>query len=202
MESINRQLQIGLPNRNVNIKNKYALGLGSYQPQLGTTDPDLDYYNDTRSIDEVLMGADGDIHHRAIKTKANSSWRSMGGDRDLSEDYYEAEEDFSNFAYPLCLKKSCKHCKNKCKREQGLKWRKGGKECYKPCKAEYEENELAEIRANTPKAVSETTKAQPVEKKEVIDEQPQGLSAGAKLGIGIGVVAVLGLIGFLALRKR
>lgn len=49
MESINEQLQIGTP-KNPNIPSRYARGLLSIQPQLGTEDWALDQYNDTQSL--------------------------------------------------------------------------------------------------------------------------------------------------------
>ena len=45
MQSINEQLEIGVP-KNPNIPSKYARGLLSIQPQLGTEDWSLDQYNE------------------------------------------------------------------------------------------------------------------------------------------------------------
>ena len=194
MRTINQQLQIGLPNRNVNLVNRYARGLKSVQPQLGNEDPALDYYNDTQSIDEVLYGVSP---YRDVNLGSN--WFAANGERDLGEEMYVASEDFSNFAYPPCLKDACRICKSRCKDTEGLRWGKGGKSCYKSCRAEKAQQEEDDLRA--------LSQPQPTEKVGDIPPPPlvednEGMGAGAKVGLAIGVLAIVGVVGYMLMRKK
>jgi hypothetical protein len=161
MRSINEQLNIAVP-RNINIPSRYTRGLFSAQPQLDTEDWSLDNYNDIRSLSN-MHNADG--------------------------------EDYSNvlallyYSYPACAGKTkdvCRKCKSRCK-ASGLKWRKGGKECYNACKAQSLES------------------AEMPQSNEVLQETQnggnQGMSTGAKVAIGIGALAVLGTAIYLITKK-
>ena len=198
MESINKQLQIGVPNRDVNLVNKYARGLQSYQPQLMNEDPDLDFYNDTQAINEVL---DGVSPYRDVNLGSN--WFAMDGDRDLGEEMFEANEDYSNFAYPVCLKDSCRICKSRCKNDEGKKWLKGGKACYQQCRAEKAQQEEDDLRAmTTPQAMVKSEDIAPPPQTEGQGDAQGGMSTGAKIGLVVGGLAVVGLIGFMLMRKK
>ena len=199
MESINQQLQIGIPNRDVNLVNRYARGLNSVQPQLMSEDPDLDYYNDTQSIDEVLYGVSP---YRDVNI--GNDWVAASGDRDISEEMYEATEEYSEFvvnlfiasklglSYPICLKADCKQCKSECKKSAG-KWRKGGKECFKAC-TERLDQEFAD--SLSPK------KDAPIIPPTPPPTDGKAMSAGAKIGIGLAVVAALGVVGYMVVRNK
>jgi hypothetical protein len=197
MRTINKQLQIGVPNRDVNLVNRYARGLQSYQPQLMNEDFDLDYYNDTQEIDAVL---DGVSPYRDVNLGSN--WFAMDGDRDLGEEMYEASEDYSNFAYPLCLKDECRICKSKCKNDEGKRWLKGGKACYQQCRAQKAQSLEDSLNAMTmPQAsVRDADIAPP---PPAVDQNNEGgMGTGAKIGLVVGGLAVVGLIGFMLMRKK
>ena len=197
MESINQQLQIGVPNRNINIVNRYARGLRTIQPQLGNEDPDLDYYNDTQEINAVLYGVSP---YRDVNLGSN--WVSIDGDRDLGEEMYEASEDYSNFAYPICLKDACRICKSQCKDDEDKKWLKGGKKCYKQCraaKAQAEEDALNALIM--PSAGTKSDEITPPPPPSTDENSEGGMSTGAKVGLAVGGVAVIGILAFLVLKK-
>ena len=196
MRSINKQLQIGVPNRDVNLVNRYARGLKSVQPQLGNEDPDLDYYNDTQEIDAALYGVSP---YRDVNLGSN--WFAADGERDLGEEMYEANEDFSNFAYPLCVKDACRICKSKCKDTEGKKWLKGGKSCYKTCRAEKAQQEEDDLRALTMPQASAKASDIPPPPPPQADEQG-GMSAGAKIGLVVGGLAIVGIVGFMLMKKK
>ena len=92
-------------------------------------------------------------------------------------------------SYPTCLERKfkkgkCERAKYECKNVQGLKWTDGGKKCYTE---EYE-------KLLTPTEV-QTIQETPLEEKS-------GLSKGAKIGIGIGAVVILGGILYFVSKKK
>lgn len=180
MKSINRQLHIGVP-RNPNIPSRYARGLYSVQPQLGTEDWSLDFYNDIDALD---------------------NWRNAGGDRDISNEILELDEGhYSDFlgGYPPCVIARCKICKSECKDKQGLGWKDGGKSCHKQCVSKYIADKKTSKNsinsANVPSATPDLSKNSP-------SGVNTGMSRGAKIGLAVGVVAALGLVTYLVIRKK
>lgn len=203
MSSINQQLQIGVPNRNVNVVNRYARGLRSFQPQLGTEDPALDFYNDTQEIDQVLYGVNS---NRDVNL--GSDWASMQGERDIAEEMYEATEEYNNaggllgLGYPACVKQDCKTCKGDCKNTKGLKWLKGGKDCYKECRARLDTEREERIAAmGTPSAVGGNLAAQP-QQRMVEEGADEGGGSGTTIALVVGGIVVLGIVGFIIMRKK
>ena len=202
MRSVNQQLQIGIPNRDVNLVNRYARGLKSIQPQLMNEDPDLDYYNDTQEIDAALYGVSP---YRDVNLGSN--WVAMSGDRDIAEEMYEATEEYDNaggllgLAYPTCLRADCKECKSKCKDIEGKKWRKGGKECYKECRAVKDQEYQDSFNTDSTLRDDDT----PIDDTPIddtpIDGGGEGMGSGAKIGIGLALVAVLGVVGYMMRKK-
>ena len=177
METINQQLNIYPTNRNSNIRSKMARGANQYQVQLGTEDPALDYYNDSRAI-ENYRNADG--------------WSLSKGNE---------FEEFSG-GYPLCMTALCRKCKNECKVTQGLHYRKdGGKECFKTCKIAEQEAQMGRIQGLQGGGVNSDA----VKSGEIIpqDEQaPVGMSMGAKVGIAVALVAVVGVAIYMVRKKK
>ena len=181
MESINRQLHIDVP-KNPNIPSRYTRGLYSVQPQLISEDWSLDFYNDIDALD---------------------NWGNANGDRDISDEILELDEveysEFLGIGYPTCLIARCKMCKSECKDKQGLKWGKGGKSCYKQCIAKYiadkKTADNAILNTATPSATPDLSKGAP-------EGVRTGMSRGAKIGLAVGVVAALGLVTYLVVRKR
>ena len=183
MESINKQLNIGLPPRNTNIVPRYARGMRTYQPQLGTEDWSLDFYNDTQAINDF----------------ANAN--GWGEDRDLGKESHLANEEYQEFlgGYPPCLNQRCKTCKNKCKFEKNLKWGSGGKACHKGCVADDKAAQMARIDAiGTPSAVTQGL----IAAKSAEAPQKAGMSSGAMVGIAVLGLAVVGFVGYMAFRKK
>lgn len=191
MESINQQLNIEPSNRNSNIRSRMARGAGDYQVQLGTEDPSLDYYNDIRAISG---------YHNA------NGWDFADGDRDLGNERYEAGEEFNSavgflgIGYPPCVNLRCKTCKNECKTVQGLKWRKGGKECHNSCVLAAKNAQMDRIGGTTTEVIQEEI-IPDGDSRQSQDNGGKGLSTGAMIGIGVGVLA-LGVIAFIVIRKR
>lgn len=184
MESINEQLNIRIP-RNPNSVSQYARARDVYQVQLGTADPDLDFYNDTQGM--AMSNADG--------------WDSIEGDRDLGAEAEAAAHEAEGYAeflgsYPICVNSRCKECKNDCKNVQGLKWTKGGKECHKGCVAQAKSDQMDRINA--------LTTADAVKAAEVVDAAPEkaGIGAGAMIGMAVGGLLIVGLVGYLVLKKK
>ena len=204
MSSINQQLQIGIPNRDVNLVNRYARGLRSFQPQLGTEDPALDFYNDTQEIDQVLYGVNP---NRDVNLGSN--WVSMEGERDIAEEMYEATEEYNNaggllgLAYPACIKADCKTCKGECKDTKGLKWTKGGKACYKECRArlDTEREERIAAMGGQPSAVGGNLAPPPQQRMEQEGNNTGG-GSGTTIALVVGGIVVLGVVGFLIMRKK
>ena len=183
MTSINKQLNIGVipPNTNI-IPSRYARATRQYQVQLGTEDPSLDYYNDAQSLDDM--------------SNANG-WGDCKNIDLISE--VEGDEEFSNFAYPACVKADCKTCKAECKSSKGLKWRKGGKDCYNVCRDRLRSEQMDRINEDIDAGNTDAVKG-----GRIVDENVEkaGMSTGAKVGLAVGGLAVLGLSLFLILRKK
>tara|TARA_R110000868_G_scaffold165231_2_gene398155 strand:+ start:140 stop:712 length:573 start_codon:yes stop_codon:yes gene_type:complete len=190
MESINRQLNIGVTPMNTNIvPSRYARSANNYQVQLGTEDPSLDFYNDSQAI-ENMSNANG--------------WNSV--DRDLSgetmsdlDQYYNSFGGFLGIGYPACVKSQCKECKSECKDTQGLKWLKGGKGCYQSCRDKKAEEQMGRIDSMSSGGTTDVIKG-----GKIIGDAPvkAGMGAGAMVGIAIGGVLILGLVGYLIMKKK
>lgn len=191
LKRINAELGIplSLAPRNSNIRSWYARGMNDYQVQLGTEDPTLDYYNDGQAL--------------AAYYNANG-WDSDNLDTDASIALGE-QEDFSNFAYPACIKLECKTCKSKCKHEQGLKWRQGGKDCFKTCKANELQKQMDRIRAlesgQNPNQTNTTNNTQNEDSRASENGQGKGISTGTVVGIAVGVL-LLGIGAALIIKNR
>jgi len=148
LQSINEQLNIGVPN-NPNIPSRYTRGLLSIQPQLGTEDWSLDFYNDIASL-KNMSNADG----------------------------------YSNaLGYGIFCGKKCAAAKA----AQGIP-PKNGKKNKERWAAEQAQKAAGEAKNGSAGKSSGSGSAK--------------MSTGAKVGIAIGAVVVLGLVGFLILRKR
>jgi len=175
----NKQLGIGVAPSPIN-PTRYTRGLQTVQPQLATEDWALDYYNDTAAINN-MSNADG--------------W---GGDSiDSSTDDFE---DFLG-GYPACIAAKCKICKSKCKYDEGLGWKSGGKECHKSCVAKYVADKKAAQGAATSSVPTVLGEA-PENLSAKASPAKSGMSKGAKIGITVGVLAIVGVGAFLLLRKK
>ena len=183
METINQQLRISVPT-NPNISSRYARGLMTIQPQLGNEDWSLDFYNDTANLQSY--------------TNMNG-WDNVEGNRDLSNELYE--NDYSEFLgmYPICVSRVCKMCKSQCK-GKGLKWMKGGKQCHTSCvgkglqtKHDSKYGELPPIPTVGGAGLTPSSPSLPEEKK--------GMGTGAMIGVVVGGLALIGLAGYLILKK-
>lgn len=165
-----RQLHLGVPNRDVNIKSRYVRGMNKYQVQLGTEDWSLDFYNDTQALENMS---------------------NMDGWNDSTEIH---GDDYSNIGgYPILLGGEKKECKNTCRNVKGLKWKKGGKDCYKSC--------IEGTGAINPNAGAST----PPTSTDGSGAGASGSQGGGNTGMVIGIVAglaVLGTVTFLILRKK
>lgn len=128
------------------------------------------------------------------------------------EDY--PVDEYSNF-YPPCLGGArCEECKPQCKDVQGLKWSKGGKECYQSCKDRLGRSTVGTILRTfmgggsqpAPLAIASTPAYAPAPAYVPVSNQPQvnasgGLGTGAIIGISVAAVAVLSGISYLIFRK-
>lgn len=172
METINQQLNITPTPRNSNMRSKMARGANDYQVQLGTEDPSLDFYNDIQSISN---------YHNA------NGWGEEG-------EY----NNFLGIGYPACIKLDCKNCKNECKTVQGLKWGQGGKECHKSCMLDKKNEQMGRIRGLSSTGAVKSGEIIPNEAAK----QPQkaGMSTGAMIGIGAGVLLLV--VGVVVIMKR
>lgn len=97
-------------------------------------------------------------------------------------------------SYPSCNggkynAEVCGMAKIKCKTRDNLKWLKGGKECWG-------EEYLRLMEEKYP--------TEPVADENAVDtgEQKSGLSTGAKIGIAVGGIAVLGIALYFLMRKK
>jgi hypothetical protein len=157
--SINEQLNIGVP-RNPNIPSRYARGLSTIQPQLGSEDWSLDFYNDIDSLRNFsnrnewdsgsYSSADGEARRKACKFKCNFVRKSRRAD---------------------CFKA----CDEKVERLQ----------------AEKEQDAMIDTGSNSTSPTMESASYDKV-----------GMSSGAKIGIAVGAVVVLGVVGYLIMRKK
>tara|TARA_B110000211_G_C13877326_1_gene463582 strand:- start:190 stop:726 length:537 start_codon:yes stop_codon:yes gene_type:complete len=115
----------------------------------------------------------------------------------------QGEDNYSGFlgiGYPACVRDVCRKCKNKCKNEQGLKWGKGGKSCHKTCVGEWRDAGKPIVNAPPP-ANAAAAKADEAA-LQASQDNTKGLSTGAKVGIAVGVLAVIGVVGYLIIRKK
>jgi hypothetical protein len=98
----------------------------------------------------------------------------------------------NTFSYPTCIggkykKDVCNEAVYECRAVQGLKWRKGGKECYAETYAKLHEEKYP---------------SQPPVDETKSDTSEKKLSTGAKVGIAVGGLAVFGLVTYLLLRPK
>ena len=192
MESINRQLNIGVTPMNTNIvPSRYARSANNYQVQLGTEDPSLDFYNDSQGL-RNMSNANG-------WQSDSAGIGSYDEKLDNMEEYYNAFGGFLGIGYPACVKSQCKECKSECKNTKGLKWRKGGKGCYQSCRDRKAAEQMGRIDSMSSGGTTDVIK-----EAEVIGAAPEkaGMGAGAMVGIAIGGVLILGLVGYLVLKKK
>tara|TARA_R110000787_G_scaffold11722_5_gene38468 strand:+ start:19904 stop:20464 length:561 start_codon:yes stop_codon:yes gene_type:complete len=186
MKSINRQLNIGVTPMNTNIvPSRYARSANNYQVQLGTEDPSLDFYNDSQAL-ESMSNANG--------WQSDSESIDYDERLDYMEEYYNAFGGFLGLGYPACIKSQCKECKSECKNTQGLKWRKGGKGCYQSCRTKLQTEQNANIASMSSK--TSITAPPPID-----TTQTAGMSMGAKIGMAVGGVVILGLVIYLIKKK-
>lgn len=144
------------------------------------------------------------INVRPWYARRSNMYQVQLGTEDPALDYnndMNAIEDYNNFlapavtVYPLCVKEPCKTCKNECKNEKGLKWLKGGKQCFQNCKQREKNAQMDRIRNYDDKGGSDIpTNNNP--------EGQRGLSTGAKVAIGVGALALVGLTIYLIARKK
>lgn len=99
--------------------------------------------------------------------------------------------EWSNF-YPICTKSDCSECKAECKTKHSS-WRKGGKECYWNCR---NNRNIAEntVLPTPAEVVATNGTSTPSGQK--------GLSQPVKIGLIVGGLAVVGIIGFVVLKKK
>ena len=96
MNSINRQLNIGVIPPNITLPSRYARASRQYQVQLGSEDPSLDYYNDSASLDNM-------------SNASGHGWENAEGDRDLGDEMMADLDEYNGFvglaiSYPACVK--------------------------------------------------------------------------------------------------
>ena len=118
---------------------------------------------------------------------------------DYMQEYSNAFGGMFGLGYPACVKSQCKECKSECKNIQGLKWRSGGKGCYQTCRDKKAKEQMGGIDAMSLGGTTDVIK-----EAEVIGAAPEkaGMGAGAMVGIAIGGVLILGLVGYLVLKKK
>jgi hypothetical protein len=190
MNSINRQLNIGVIPPNITLPSRYARASRQYQVQLGSEDPSLDYYNDSASLDNM-------------SNASGYGWENAEGDRDLGDEMMADLDEYNGFvglaiSYPACVKSQCKECKNECKSTKGLKWLKGGKACYNECRSRKASEQMDRINTAQGEGNIDAVKTAIVEE----DTKEAGLSAGAKVALAVGGLAILGISLFLIMRKK
>jgi hypothetical protein len=187
MRTINEQLGIGIPNRNVNIKSRYTRGLHKYQPQLGTEDWSLDFYNDTQAIGNMSNACGEDTFSNLYGT---------GQCKDHCKSMFPSDK---------ALEKSCdKTCESRCNRKT-----KCGTKGDTPFPKRSEVCQKAGLTSTCSGQLGGVDMS-----GDSFDEQPDidnesgegttvssGMSTGAKVGIALGVLAILGVGGYLIFRK-
>ena len=175
--NINKQLQIGVAPKNINKPTRYTRGLRTTQPQLMTEDWSLDFYNDTKAINNMSNMNGG--------WDESDNWDNWVGDGVGAV----LTGGLSLTSYPPCVGVDCKTCKNKCKTVGGLKWLKGGKKCFKDCKDGIKRG---------------TENIQPVipgQGGSVDRTEESGMGIGAIIGVSVLGLAILGTAGYLLLKK-
>jgi hypothetical protein len=190
METINQQLNIDPVNRNSNIRSRMARGANTYQVQLGTEDPSLDFYNDIQSISN---------YHNA------NGWDLASGCRDIGNESFEQKDEYNEFlgiGYPPCVNLRCKNCKNECKTTKGLTWRDGGKECHKTCVLNSKNEQIDRIQELQNGGVNSDA----VKSGEIIAQEEteitEGMGMGIKVAIGVSVIAIIGVAVYMIRKKK
>tara|TARA_R110000751_G_scaffold90890_3_gene178229 strand:- start:1510 stop:1998 length:489 start_codon:yes stop_codon:yes gene_type:complete len=125
---------------------------------------------------------DWDMDTYNLEDVQDPSWYNQVVNKDGSE--------WSNF-YPTCFKADCKECKAECK-STTTTWKKGGKDCYWKCRDKRNNEIETSIPINLPSNPAQT----PVPTKNA------KLSQNTKIGIVLGSVLVIGIVGFVVLKKK
>jgi hypothetical protein len=112
--------------------------------------------------------------------------------------------------YPTCIgnyKTECRECKDHCKDNLGLRWRDGGIACFIPCfenkvRAKQLQNQTSsQSQSSNPK--TDTTNTGTGSDTKETELTKTGMSTGAKIGIAVGAVAVIGAIVYFGfIRKK
>lgn len=105
---------------------------------------------------------------------------------------------------PQQYRQPCTECKTICKDQKGLKWLKGGKECFKLCVETKVLNTRFENKTGgsmTDTTTSKTGTDKSTDEKSSETTNVGGMSNGAKIGIAVGALAVVGILVF-ALRRK
>lgn len=170
--------------------------------------------NNKSNVDEFTMGVDGDI----INYDAVSSAQNIGGiygnfKEDLAlggddDEFYGGDGDYSNAGG---LFKNFR--KNQAKRQARRDLRVKSKADTRKTKAnaKLQKAKAGQIQAKaqveSAKAIAEGSKTDLAMAEALkssappIEEPKKGLSMGAKIGIGVGVAVVLGIVGFVIYKK-
>jgi Sec-independent protein translocase protein TatA len=169
--------------------------------------------NNISNYDEFTMGVDGDV----INYDAVSSSQNIGGTygqfrEDLSlgddDEFYGGDGDYSNAGGLLknFRKNQAKRQKRrdlKVKSKADARKTKADARVQKAkasqiqAKAQVESAKASKEGAKTDLAMAEALKST----APPIEEPKKGLSMGAKIGIGVGVAVVLGVVGFIIYKK-
>jgi hypothetical protein len=170
--------------------------------------------NNNSSFDEFTMGVDGDV----INYDAVSSSNNIGGmygnfreDLALSGDddeFYGGDGDYSNVRG---LFKNFR--KNQARRQKRRDERSKSKNVARQTKAKAKvetakakrtqaQAQVESAKASTEGAKTDLAMAEALKSTAPpIEEPKKGLSMGAKIGIGVGVLVVLGVVGFIVYKK-
>jgi hypothetical protein len=161
--SINEQLNIGVP-RNVNIPSRYARGLSTIQPQLGSEDWSLDFYNDIDSL------------------------RNFSNRNQWDSDNYSNAGGYGLFCGRKCVAE---------KQAAGIPPKRSGRGGKHDAAFE-----SAQQQAMPPPPPPTAGGGGSRGAGAVGGNGQGGMSTGAKIGIGVGAVVILGLVGYLIIRKK
>ncbi len=165
MKSINQQINLPAPtsvgSRQGGVGSR--AGMFNSMPNLAVEDWSMDFYNDYN-----MYNACGGQHQE---------YSNLVGGAILG------------IAYPTCIRKLCRDCKNECKTVQGLAWRQGGSKCFSTCRTGGGVSAVAiKPEPNAP------IPPPPIQQAQV----QQGVSTEAMIGIGLGGLLVVLLIATIA----
>lgn len=201
MTSINEQLGVPLLNNGMTTYQpiKYSGGIDNYIAQNAPVVVGTSYY----------QGANG----KESWSGCNSCGMSSANGSDWSNAYGVS---YPALIYPaICTgkhKTQCKECKDYCKDNLGLGWKKGGRECFISCF----EGKVRTIQSGvaTPNSTNIPITPLPTANTSSTDNlgtdntgsstsgEPNlaGMSTNMKIGLAVGGIALLGLVFFLARR--